>query len=140
MTGIDGRHDRGAEVIAGEEEGTLGAGEGGETGVRGLVVVLLTGAVVVGSRRVSGAAEVEAYRGQPQVVANLDEPDDDRIVHVSTVQRVGMADHDAPTRRGRRGDAGLEGDAVVRRQRLRGFGYHDGQRIQGPHRSVQHPC
>ena len=86
------------------------------------------------------AAEVEAQSGQPEPGAHLLDADDDGVVHVPAVERMGMADDDTGGRPGGDRQPALEGDVGSHRQRRGLFEYHARMRIRAGGPVVQRSC
>src|SRR5947208_7058377 len=98
---------------------------------RGLRVLLLTDASPVCAARGAHAAEVEPQGGEPERRAHVLNPHNHRVLHVATVQRMGVTDHDARGGARRDGEPGLEDDVRADRETQRLFGYHAGHENTG---------
>jgi len=99
----------GAEGISDHPDGADGREAGGQGRLRGPDVLLLALTVVVDARRGADSPEIEAERGVAGLPADLRGSNDDRVVHVSPVERMGVAEDESAPGAGDEPQAPLQG-------------------------------
>jgi hypothetical protein len=106
----------------------------------GAEIVLLAAALVERARRGADAPEVEAEGREPCFVTDLRGPDDDGVLHVAAVERMGMTQCDATRDPLRDRQTSVEREASCDGKCHPALGYHDRMRIPTGWWTVQPAC
>jgi hypothetical protein len=131
--------DGGPERIASEEQ-WLSLPHRAEVGQSRFDVANLPRSPFVSSPRATHTAEVEPQGGAAQLSEDLGDPHDHGVFHVTAVERVRMAGHEAGGRAGRQGETTLQAEPVARGEGRVLLGDHTRHRIQTRGQSVQPVC